>query len=525
MAQTLPNGVVVPNADGGETISSTGVAEMRALGSSVDGQLATKASTSYVDAEVGEVALGANLPVRSTTDGEDLNNALDSQVIRHTVATGVQNLPPWDTSYSAAGITFIQVLNVKSGTTSYASQVAYRYGPVPEMAWRTSRNTTGLWQPWTKVRGVDTNLDDAWARHGDLLSRARARRGGSIGLGGVSAVALRFDHHTGPWMAKVLPLLEARGLPWAQIVNPAKMGTGDDTMTYAQLQAAALRSGGEVWNHGGNHGDALYQGEAVREIPDALTNLQAGVPRLAVEGFAPPGLGAGAYMGASPFKTTEQNTGTYTGQLILRNHAFVAGYSEGTYRTLDPSIQQIGAPHITMDSASQSSIATALNALGSDGVALMLHPNYLDEPGYMSTATLTAILDDIAARRDAGTLKVLSYSGLWLADAASNRRDDLMAGKAGYQTGTWSGALNLYRRENRAGSVREASCLVAGGTSVTFTLTIGAESWTQTRPVPTGSGWRRVVAPFTIPADTTGTVTLTVDSGTSGQKSQMLASI
>src|SRR5699024_3716435 len=335
--------------DGGETISSTGVAEMRTLGSSVDGQLATRPTTAVVDAKLAVVAEGANLPVRSTTNGQDLNNALEPQILRHTTATGVLNLPPWDTSYSSAAITFIQVLNIKEGTTSYASQVAYRYGAVPEMAWRTSRSTTGNWQPWTKVRGVDPHLDDAWARHGDLLARARARRGGGIGTGGVPAVALRFDHHTGPWMTKVLPLLEARGLPWAQIINPSKMGTGDDTMTYAQLQDAALRSGGEVWNHGGNHGDARYPGEAVREIPDALTALQAGVPRLAVEGFAPPGLAAGAYMGASPFKTPEQNTGTYTGQLILRNHAFVAGYAEGVYRTLDPTIQPIGAPHITMD--------------------------------------------------------------------------------------------------------------------------------------------------------------------------------
>lgn len=467
----------------------------------------------------------ANLPVRSTVNGQDINNALDSQVLRHTTATGVLNLPPWDTSYSPAGITFIQVLNIKEGTTSYAAQVAYRYGAVPEMAWRVSRSTAGLWQEWTKVRGVDTNLDDAWARHGDLVSRARQRRGCGIGTGGLPAVALRFDHHTGPWMTKILPLLEARGLPWAQIINPSNVGKGDDTMTYAQLQDAALRSGGEVWNHGGNHNDAAYPGEAVREIPTALNALASALPRLAIEGFAPPGLSEGQYMGASPFKTVAQNTGTYTGQLILRNHAFVAGYAPGTYRTLDPSIQPIGAPHITMDSASQSAITSALNALGPDGVALMLHPNYLDQPGYMTTATFTAILDDIVARRDAGQLKVISYSGLWLADASTDRSDDLMSGKDVYQTGVWSGSFNFYRRENRAGSVREASVLVAGGSSVTFTLTVGTDTFTQVRPVPVGTGWRKVVAPFTIPADTGGAVSLTIDTGESGQKSQALYAI
>ena len=58
MAQTLPQGVVVPNADGGEQISATGVQEMRTLGASVDTALASKANTSYVDAEVESARWG-----------------------------------------------------------------------------------------------------------------------------------------------------------------------------------------------------------------------------------------------------------------------------------------------------------------------------------------------------------------------------------------------------------------------------------------------------------------------------------
>lgn len=43
MAPTLPNGAVVPQSDGDVSISSTGVAELRALGASVDAQLGNRA--------------------------------------------------------------------------------------------------------------------------------------------------------------------------------------------------------------------------------------------------------------------------------------------------------------------------------------------------------------------------------------------------------------------------------------------------------------------------------------------------
>lgn len=67
MPVTLPNGVIVPNADGQELISATGVAEMRALGSSADAQLAvakaqvTSAVQAVSDADAGSRARDAVL--------------------------------------------------------------------------------------------------------------------------------------------------------------------------------------------------------------------------------------------------------------------------------------------------------------------------------------------------------------------------------------------------------------------------------------------------------------------------------
>ena len=54
MAQTLPNGAVVPDADGGEFISANGVTEMRTLGASLDSALADKANLSHTH-EIADV--------------------------------------------------------------------------------------------------------------------------------------------------------------------------------------------------------------------------------------------------------------------------------------------------------------------------------------------------------------------------------------------------------------------------------------------------------------------------------------
>lgn len=50
MAPTLPNGAVVPQSDGDVSISSTGVAELRALGASVDAQLGNRALVGHTHA-------------------------------------------------------------------------------------------------------------------------------------------------------------------------------------------------------------------------------------------------------------------------------------------------------------------------------------------------------------------------------------------------------------------------------------------------------------------------------------------
>jgi peptidoglycan/xylan/chitin deacetylase (PgdA/CDA1 family) len=370
----------------------------------------------------------------------------------------------------------------------------------------TSSVSTGNMTPWRDLLasgGSSAGGADAGPyRHTDLVARARLRRGGRIGTGGLAAVALRFDHHLDNFRAKVLPLLRKYNLPWAQAINPQRIGTGDDNATWAELQGWCLDTGGEVWNHSGNHGDAATEAELDTQIAGSLATLQANLPALAIEGWCPPGLADGQYMGASPFKTTEQNTGTYAGRLIMGNHAFVAGYAPGVYRVLDPTVQPIGAPHITIDRASLSSLANTVGQVVSRGagIAFMLHPNYLDQDGFITTADLETFLADLAARRDAGELVVLSYSGLWVADIATGYRHNLAPATAANLAAGQALTVNLpwARTDHHYGSTREIVLDVTATAATTLTIAVGGRPAT-THQVPAGtSKVRRFV---TLPAD------------------------
>lgn len=91
MATTYPNGVAAP--DPGDQIPDDGASAWQLVASTADAALADRPTRAQVDALLAPVEAGANLPVRSTTNGQDLNNALESQILRHTTATGVLNLP------------------------------------------------------------------------------------------------------------------------------------------------------------------------------------------------------------------------------------------------------------------------------------------------------------------------------------------------------------------------------------------------------------------------------------------------
>lgn len=279
-------------------------------------------------------------------------------------------------------------------------------------------------------------------RRDAIVDAGIKRRGGKIGTGGKAAVALRFDHHLPNFKSKILPLLKQYRLPWGQMLNPANIADGGEGMTYAQFATEAYNTGGEAWHHSYSHSNISNAAEADREVVRGFDDLTAGLPGLYIDGWAGPG--QTVLMGMEGSEKPERFWGTYPGRLVLARHAFVRGYYPGIYQAMTgPNL--IGAPHTTIDTLDDTYVSGIVRGAVSAGagLTLMLHPNYLDTAGYMTTAQLGKILADLAARRDAGELLILTPTAILLADiTTSYRRNLLTTGGAGSKAGTWAETAN-----------------------------------------------------------------------------------
>lgn len=373
------------------------------------------------------------------------------------------------------------------------------------------RNTAGAWQAWRLTAVDDPSLmEHAAGRRASIVDAGIKRRGGAIGTRGRAAVALRFDHHLDAFKTKVLPLLEQYRLPWGQMLNANRIGAGDDNMTPAAIATACYSSGGEVWNHSWSHSDITYFAAADREVTRGLSDLKAMFPGLWIDGWAGPG--QASMMGMEGSDTPAKFWDTYPGRLVLAQHALVRGYYPGIYQPL-AGPNQVGAPHSTIDTLDASYVGAlvrgALNARA--GLTLMLHPNYLDQPGYMTTADLGTILADIASRRDAGELVVLSPSGILLADSSSAPRSILSTGEPAQVSTSWTETVTGRSAQATYGVPHEAETTVRANSSGTVQLRVeithtgGTINQTHTVTATAGSV-HRLGVPVTPPMTTTQTV-------------------
>lgn len=367
--------------------------------------------------------------------------------------------------------------------------------------------------------GADGN--DPGLQRSTIVDAGIKKRGGRIGTGGLPAVALRFDHHFQQFNDKVIPLLRKYRLPWGQMANIGNFGKGNDTLTVAQVRDLCYTSGGELYNHSWSHSNITSEAEADREVTKGLADLKSAFPGLWIDGWAGPG--QTQLMGMEGSDTPEKFYGTVPGRLILQQHAFVRGYYPGVYQRLSMP-NMVGGPHTTIDALDytyvEGLIRGAVNVKG--GLTMMLHPNYLDTVGYMTTATLDQILAYIAARRDAGELVVLSTTGILLADSSTADRWNLLVnGAAGSMAGGWSETVSSRSALNQYGVPHEAVAKVTATTAADFTLSVAithddpALSFTEAHIVTLEAGQSAVLrVPVTPPLKTTSTVISLTGNGT-----------
>lgn len=339
-----------------------------------------------------------------------------------------------------------------AGHMLYWRETALYVGNVPDGAKFTAGDAPNSYWTGTPHKSASVTMTPRGGSSGGAVADAFRRdvivdagikrRGGVIGTNGLPAVSLRFDHHLPNFKTKILPLLKAHRLPWSQMLNAGRIIDGSEGMTFAQIAAECYNSGGEVWNHGYSHSDIPNAATADREVIQGFDELTAGLPGLWIDGWV--GAGQTVMMGMEGSNSPEKFYGTYPGRLALARHAFIQGHYPGIHQPMaGPNL--IGHPHQTIDTLAADRVEASLRAViaAKAGLIFMLHPNYLDTPGYMTTADLSTVLASIAAKRDAGELLVLTSTAILLADVSkSHRRNLLTSGAAGTTDTSWAEQVN-----------------------------------------------------------------------------------
>ena len=406
-----------------------------------------------------------------------------------------------------SGYQFTQVFYSSTNNTTFQRTITDRSHIVPDQ-W--------LFGEWQRQAIDDkTRMAAGEARRAAVVEAGLKRRGGVVGTGGKPAIALRFDHHLQQFGDKVLPLLKQYRLPWGQMINAGNIGSGNDTWSWSKLAKEAHYSGGEVWNHAFTHGDVNNEFQADQAVTLGLSRLRENLPSLWVDSWAPPG--QPNYMGFTHQADPEKFYETYPGKLVLAQHAFVRGSYPGPHHPLNGQ-NLIGQSHVTIDKQTSAWCQAAVRSARDtgSGLTMMLHSNYLDQSGYMTTSELDAVLAYIAQLRDAGEIVVLSNAGILMADANTPARQTNMLSNAGAgtNTGTWSQSVTSRSYLAHLGVPHEAEVWVKGSGQATLKVEVASptNAVTAQHQATLGGSAQRLSVLVTPPNNTTGiTVSLTGD--------------
>lgn len=408
MAQTLPNGVVVPNADGGEQISATGVAEMRTLGTSVDGALATKAGTSYVDAQLGSVRY---MKGRLQTGGDAFTLAPGVYTVGSLLdASKIANLPEeWPGTLIVEG-------NPGQGVR------AIRFLPYQrDYSYETAANNlSGGFMPWRKGGGGAGGVSP-YAQHAVRQSQMMYDVG-PVDTGGLGAVAWRIDHGLTNFRDQLLPIFRAAGIVPMITLNSRDWGRAENAgVTQSEVNGWVTNGWVEISNHGATHSNASGQTDVHDFIVNGLAELEAQLPAAKgrIYGFCIPGVGVSDAFDGFAGGNSPAQWDTYAGRLILQHHAVGYGHLAGTNPRILDGVPRDGMIHMATDTRTVAEMTAAIdNAITQrKGLQIMSHPSNLGTAGYHSTATIQAIVNHIVAKRAAGQLAVLTSYQMMVADS------------------------------------------------------------------------------------------------------------
>jgi len=369
--------------------------------------------------------------------------------------------------------------------------------------------TLSSWPAWqelgaatepTPAPAPEQAPSDPVSDHAARVEYARSRRAGGTGVLGKAVVMIRFDH----WLVKfrdvILPIMREFDLVGTLNVNYDNMDNpqnGGGSITWSHVQDWNQYDGIEIANHGSTHTNASTRETIFHEVVDGRRNLEAAMPRVAVETWQEHG---SAYLTASDIdgdiglnlgREPKNFFESYAGKLVLAEHAIVEGKCGGFFTNLTGH-PQIGQSHMSID---QSTAAEAIGQVDTAkqfqrGVTLYVHPGLMDtvlvggkawdvtynengsivvtDPAtsnttpfadeaayqswadtnghtiYMRTSYFRELCAYLAAERDAGNLLVMTAAGGGFADKSHTRRENLLVNPGFETTSTswWAGTAS-----------------------------------------------------------------------------------
>lgn len=366
---------------------------------------------------------GGKIVVASGTDIDTLRTPGDYLVKSQVIAQTLVNSP------TSQPFTMRVDDNASSGLVNQEIRELYNAGGVRVFT-RATRAISpmpypfGAWQELTSNSG-GSDLPMGWnsgAANALLVQDFTRRRGGRKPTGGKAVVAIRADHGLANFASKMLPLCQARGIVPSLALNSRSWGLSENTgVTEAIVDGWVAAGDVEIWNHGAlGHNDANTPEKLVDAIVNGLSELRAQLPSAQVDGWVVPGVGSDpTYMGFNAGRDVQSFYNTDAGRLILEHHAISTGYIAGTHQmVLDGEVRQ-GGHQFTIDSQTLTAFQAEVDAAiaNKTGLQIMIHPSQIDLSRKISTATLTAMLDYVVAKRDAGQLLTMSPYDMYLADS------------------------------------------------------------------------------------------------------------
>lgn len=294
---------------------------------------------------------------------------------------------------------------------TYADKATVTTGRLSESGLRASHATNGV------------------IAHAAHVADIRMKKGGKIGVQGKGVIAIREDHGFDRFRDIHFPLLRARSLPSGFGFVTGAIGNSSSSYEPGIYGWGAARrvvyQGHEVWDHSRDHGDPAPLGTSPYTLAEQIDGSRAilEAQELVPVGWQMPGVTGAKTPGWSDNLKTITDLGkTEAGQRIMANYGLIEAYRGGVQRIL-PTDGCYMLSHVTLDKMTLAAAKVWVDrAVPGLGIEFMYHPDWLGTAGHMSIADFTAFLDYVVAKRDAGTVEVLTPSGLAFADPTTTYR-------------------------------------------------------------------------------------------------------